>query len=290
VGLVTDIAVLDADKDGWQDLLLVGEWMPVLLLRNEQGILKPAGVDAIVGNQPGWWNRLALEDLDNDGDQDVVAGNFGWNSQLRPSQQQPVTVVYADFDQNEAIDPFVCYYIQGRSYPLASRDEALNQVIPLRKKFTTYASYADATLADIFGPEALSQARQLQATSFSSVVLENKGNGTFGWHELPAEAQLSPVYAIAFADVDRDGHKDIVLGGNQSYTRLRIGKIDANHGLLLRNQGKFKFSYVPQWQSGLQVQGDVRDILVIKKDGATRLLFGRNNDTPVAYQLNEAGL
>jgi enediyne biosynthesis protein E4 len=289
-GLVTDAAVMDVNQDGWQDLIVAGEWMPLSLLLNQQGTLQQAGAAATGGHQYGWWNRLALEDLDNDGDLDIVAGNFGRNTQLRASEPEPVTVVYHDFDQNEAIDPFVCYYLQGRSYPLVSRDEALNQVFPLRKKFPSYAAYATATLADMFTPEQLSQAQTLKATCFSSGVWENKGKGLFAWHELPAEAQFAPVYAIALADLDQDGLKDLILGGNQSYARLKIGKMDANYGLVLRNKGGFNFAPMPQWQSGLQVKGDVRDIAVIKKGGTTVLLFGRNNNSIKSYRLNPPGL
>ena len=289
-GMVTDAVTVDVNKDTWPDLVIAGEWMSLTVLLNQQGILKKADKAVLGSSTTGWWNRLVLEDLDKDGDPDIVAGNFGQNTQLKPTEKEPVTLVYGDFDQNEAIDPFLCYYIQGKSYPLVSRDEALNQMIPLRKKFTSYKAYANASITDILNPEQLQQAKNLSVTTFNSIILENKGDGTFAVQELPAEAQLAPVYAIALVDVDHDGLKDIILGGNQSHTRLKIGKIDANYGVVLRNHGKLKFTYVPQWQSGLQVKGDVRDITVIKKNNSTLLLFGRNNQTPQGYILNTPGL
>jgi hypothetical protein len=284
-GLVTSCVPMDANKDGWADLVVTGEWMPVTVLLNSQGVLQPQP-DAAGAGKSGWWNRLTAEDLDNDGDLDVVAGNFGWNCQMKPTEKEPVTLVYGDFDQNEAVDPFVCYYVGGKSYPLVNRDEALNQVFALRRKFTNYESYAEASLTDMFTPEQLEGAATLSATTFSSVILENKGDGTFAAHELPVEAQMSPVYAIALLDVDKDGLKDLIVGGNQSHTRIKLSKMDANYGMLFRNGGQFNFTYVPQWKSGLAVKGDVRDITVIKLGTGTVLLFSRNNDTIKGYQLN----
>lgn len=286
-GMVTDVVALDIDHNGWTDLLVVGEWMPVMLLKNNHGSLvrEELTIENKTGTT-GWWNRMVVEDLDKDGDVDIIIGNYGWNNQFNPTEKEPVAIIYDDFDDNEAIDPFLTYFIQGQSYPLESRDEALNQLFALRQKFPDYQSYAEAGIEDILSAEEIQKARKLKAETFSSVVLENKGSGTFSWHELPVEAQFSPVYAIALLDVDGDGLKDLLLGGNQTYTRIKIGKMDANYGMLFKNLGDCHFSYVPQHAAGLSVKGDVRDILVLKKQDKHSLLFGRNNDTIVEYILN----
>lgn len=285
-GMVTDAVVMDVDHDGWMDMVVIGEWMPIQLLKNNQGVLVQEEIPGIDRETFGWWNRVVAEDLDNDGDLDLVIGNFGWNNQLNPTENEPVEIVFDDFDQNESLDPFLTYYVQGISYPLVSRDEALNQLFSLRRKFRDYQSFADATMDDLLTPEQLSKAVRFKANDFSSVVLENRGDGTFSWHELPVGAQFAPIYAIGLLDVDGDGLKDLILGGNQSYTRIKIGKMDANHGMLFMNQGNFQFDYVPQFESGLSVIGDVRDMAIIESKGETLLFFGRNDQTIKKYRLN----
>jgi len=284
IGMVTDGVSMDVNKDGWTDLVIIGEWMPITVLLNEGGKSFSKQIQPSLAQSSGWWNRIAADDVDKDGDLDLVVGNFGRNCQMKPSRTEPVTMVYGDFDQNEAIDPFLCYYIQGKSYPLVSRDEALNQLFPLRRKFPTYQSYAEASLQQILTPEQLRLADTLQATSFSSILLENKGDGTFAPHDLPVEAQFAPIYALAFLDYDGDGLNDLLVGGNQSHTRIKIGKMDANYGMLFHNDGKAKFSYVPQQKSGFTVKGDVRDITVLKQGAKVQVLFDRNDDTISVYQ------
>ncbi|MFD3000600.1 RNA-binding protein, partial [Pontibacter toksunensis] len=187
---------------------------------------------------------------------------------------------YKDFDDNGSVDPILTFYIQGKSYPYVTRDELQEQVSMMRTRFTDYKSYADATLQDIFTPAELSGAGRLTANYLQTAYFESSANGRFVERKLPMEVQYSPVYAIASLDYNKDGHKDVLLGGNISQARLRFGKYDANYGMLLQGNGKGGFTYIPQVKSGFKVNGDVRSILQVNNT----VLFGLNQQKIKAYK------
>ncbi|GAB3771574.1 VCBS repeat-containing protein [Spirosoma horti] len=258
IGIVSDAAVLDINNDSWPDLVIVGEWMPVTVLLNQRGKLSTTN-QKVYENLAGWWNRIEKADLDGDGDDDLILGNLGLNTQIKASEAQPATLTYDDFDQNGTLDFFMSYAIQGKVYPAYSRDEICEQVPSLRKRFTTYQAYADATLNECFDEQQLRQAKVRKINELQTLMLENNA-GDLVVHSLPTVAQYAPVYSILVDDVDRDGKPDLLLMGNNSRMRLRIGKVDANHGLLLHNQGKWQFSERSAQETGLMVRGDVRDV------------------------------
>ena len=161
----------------------------------------------------------------------------------------------------------------------------LEQLPSLRKKFNDYASYSTATINDLFTNNELSTAKKLVADNMATCYIENKGNGKFEIRELPVQAQFSPVYAINSLDANKDGNQDLLLAGNFEKTRVSIGKIDANHGMLFLGDGKGNFKYVPQAESGFSVRGDVRDIQIVKIKGKTKVLFSVNDKPVVSYSL-----
>jgi hypothetical protein len=282
LGMVTDAAWVDVDNDGRKDLIVCGEWMKLHLLSNKNGKLTDLSDHYFPDSLKGWWNRLQLADMDGDGDMDLIAGNWGLNSPLKVSRSEPAIMFYNDFDNNGSVDPLICYYMQGKSYPMASRDEMTDQIVSLRQRFPTYDSYANATIEDILTPEQLKTAKQLSANYFETTYFENN-KGVFEARKLPLQANFFPVYAISTGDFDHDGKQDILLAGNTDHARIKIGKIDAGYGVLLKGDGKGHFEYVPQLKSGLSVRGCTRDLIKLNGKNDNRVIFAVNNQAPVIY-------
>ena len=283
IGLVTDATWVDLNDDQVQDLIVVGEWMPVQVFINQAGSLTDKTTDYFNRDYHGWWNTLLVEDLNQDTRPDLLVGNMGLNTQYHASEQEPVGLFYKDFDSNGSVDPIFSYYIQGKSYPSVTRDELMEQISMTRNRFPDYKSYADARLEDIFTEEELEGVQHRQATDLQTSYFTLSDSGIFEEQPLPMEVQYAPVFTITSLDYNSDGYQDALLGGNIHQARLRFGKSTANHGVLLRGDSEGNFSYVPQAQSGFDLVGDVRSALVM---GQT-VLFGINQSAIKAYKVDK---
>ncbi len=288
IGMVRDAVWADVNKDNQLDLVVVGEWMPVTVFINKNGKLIKDEMWS-VKNSSGWWNRLLAEDFDGDGDVDLVIGNLGLNSQIKASPEKPATMTFKDFAGNGAIYPIMSYYIGDKNYPAPSRDDLLEQLVFLKKKFTNYESYSKATLTDVFTNDQLKDAQTLKAEQLQTCYFENTGTG-FNMTPLPfresesgqvsIEAQFSPIYALSTLDVNNDGKKDLILAGNNSTSRIKYGHYSANHCLILIGDGKGHFMPVPQAQTGFVLRGDVRDMVYLNNK---KLIVGINNEKVQAF-------
>jgi hypothetical protein len=283
-GMVTDALWADVDNDSLKDLIVVGEWMPVMVHRNSGTTLEAA---TPLPGTDGWWTSIAAEDLNKDGKVDFVLGNWGLNSRFRASSSRPMEMHVNDFDQNGKSEFIITYFppLESRDFPFASKHDVTSQMPFLKKRVLKYSEYARFSYNDLFTSEQRKNASNLKVTTLQSSILLNAGNGKFRFAPLPLEAQVSPVFSIVTGDFNDDDHPDILLCGNFSGLKHEVARQDANRGVVLVGDGKGTFSSLPPDASGLFIRGEVRDAKVVTDArGKTTLLVGRNNDTMQAFR------
>jgi hypothetical protein len=273
-GMVTAAAWVDMNHDQFPELLLAGDWMSVVLFDNKDGRLTDVSASAGLTGLGGMWSSITP--LTGEGG-DLLLGNAGYNGQFRASGHEPMRLYVTDIDGNGSIDPLFCYYIKGKSYPMASRDELLDEVTMLRKKFIKYSDYADATVEDIVPKDVLKNAKVLTCDQLALGILHSAGGGKFGFQPLPLAAQFSKLFSAVSDDFDGDGVPDLLVAGNFFPYRTQLGQCDASLGLLLKGTAA-GYQPVDPAGSGLYIGGDVRRMVEIKNPSGQRLLVIAKND------------
>nr|WP_299387855.1 VCBS repeat-containing protein [Allomuricauda sp.] len=279
LGMVTDAAWGDMDGDGTADLVIVGEWMPIKILKNNRGSFLDISESIGIHDQSGWWFNVELADMDQDGDLDIIAGNLGLNSKYQASVTAPFEVYAKDFDGTGSLDIVLGYHQEGQEFPLRGRECSSNQMPFIKKKFPTYHDFASASLEEVYGSENLASALHLQAQNFASTYFENTGNAQFKAYRLPILAQQTSVREILTSDFDQDGHKDIMLLGNLFGFEVETPRQDAGYGLVLLGNGKGNFKAQMPHQSGLYITGEVAAASFLQlPDRRTGIILAKNND------------
>ena len=275
LGLVTAALWTDVNRDQQPDLLVVGEWLAPTLFMGKNGKLVPQ-------SQPtklpvGWYFSVAAGDFDHDGDEDFLAGNLGLNSRLRTSEAQPVRVFGKDLDGNSTTEILLTHWLHGQEVPWTGRDALVMQYPTLKKKFLTYQDFAKATFADLLLEDERKGGTDYKATDFSSIYLENQGNGILKPHRLPAPVQWSPVRAWLVRDFDADGNLDVLTGGNFYAPDYLTGRYDAQAGVLLLGNGKGDFRAVAPAQSGYAPTGEVASLVAVGQGKKKTVWIGQHN-------------
>ena len=276
-GLVCDALWTDYDNDGWPDLLLAGEWMPITLVKNAQGrAFAPVRVPAFA-QSTGWWNSISAGDFDNDGDVDYVVGNLGLNGRYRASVAEPVSVYAADYDGNGTLDPIMTHYLGGVEYPVHFRETLTDQLPLLKRSLPTYAAYGQMTFDQLMPAAQRAGALVLRATMFASVYVDNQGSGRFVIRPLPVAAQFSPVFGMQPTDLNGDGNLDLLLTGNDYGADALTGRFDAGLGLVLLGNGHGLFRPLAPAASGLLVEGDAKALATLAPVAGTPLFVASQN-------------
>ncbi len=284
LGMVTDAVWTDLDSNGFTDLVVVGEWMPITIISYDGKKFSNLTRKKGIRNSEGWWYSIAAADMDQDGDEDLIVGNLGLNYKYRATAAEPFEVFYSDFDENGQKDIVLSYYNFGDRYPLRGRSCSAQQVPDIKYDFPTYTQFASANLLDVYGLDKLKPALHYEAKTFASAFIENQGSGELKMFDLPNEAQVSSVNDILVADVNKDGHKDLILAGNLFTAEVETPRNDAGVGLLLLGNGQNNFKPVPAAKSGLMLPYDVKRMALLPTHNSNLVLFGVN-DGPMEFLL-----
>ena len=284
LGMITDAKWVDFDNDADYDLIIVGEWMGIKLFENDNLNFKEISKDVGLKNTSGWWNRIASSDIDNDGDIDFIVGNHGLNSRFKASVEEPISCYINDFDNNGSIEQIISNYKQGISYPLVLRHDLIKQLPHLKKKYVNYSQYSGQTIHDLFTEKELEGSIVHEVTMLESILLINNGDASFKIKPLPKESQFAPIYAISASDFDKDGLVDLILGGNLHNVKPEIGRYDASYGQFLKGLGNGDFVICNMDESGLILNGEIRDFKLLNQKENNLLLVARNNSAMELYQ------
>lgn len=280
IGMVTSATWVDYDNDGRMDLVVVGQWMPVSVFHNENGKLVDRTKEAGLANTNGWWNSVTAVDLRGTGRSDLVLGNLGTNSYMQASATEPARMYVGDFSHSggDNVEQILTFYRNGVSYPLVGRDELTARIPALRDKYPSYKDFGASRIEDILPRSDLQSAQVREAFTFSSAAALNNGSGVFTLKPLPPAAQFAPIYGAVAGDFDGDGKIDLVVGGNLWDVTPMLGRYDASYGLMLRGDGQGNFAAVDVRQSGLSIDGQIRDMKLVRDVRGPLIAVARNND------------
>ncbi|MRX40270.1 hypothetical protein GJU43_13365 [Flavobacterium sp. LC2016-23] len=286
LGMATSAVITDFNNDKLQDIIVVGEWMPIRIFQNtKSGFKEVTKNTGLTDDTTGWWWSIQQGDFDKDGDMDYIVGNNGLNYKYKATPDETFDIFVKDFDNDKHKDIVLSYYNDGKQYPVRGRGCSSQQIPNIKKKFKDYESFSEATLVDVYTEKSLKEALHYKVKSFASIYLENR-KGKFVIHELPVEAQLSCINQILADDYDHDGKLDVLITGNMYNSEVETPRNDAGHGLLLKGNGKGKFRSVSAIDSGFFTPGDVKNMEKIKVNGKTYLLVTKNNSFLQSVKIN----
>ena len=292
VGLVRDAIWADLDDDNQKELIVVGEWMSPTLFKNNSGSLEKTPFQIknrkskIENPLSGWWHSIIAEDIDNDGDTDLILGNIGMNNKYQATEKKPLLVYGNDFDNNKTNDVVLAKTSEKGILPVRGRECSSEQMPFIKEKFPTFDEFAKATLPDILGEEKLEEANAFEANEFRSGILKNEG-GYFEFIPFPNMVQIAPIMDMITLDLNKDGLKDLICIGNLFGAEVETVRHDANNGLVLINKGNGNFESVPTFESQFYVPGNARSLAKIETPNGTLILVGVNDNQMEVFRVVE---
>ncbi len=286
MGMVTDSQLADMNGDGQDELVVVGEWMPIKVFELQSGAIVDISKELGLANTNGWYSELHIDDLNGDGRPDLVAGNAGLNTRLKASLSEPLTLFINDFDRNGTLDQIMAMYYDQQLFPLPQLKELGMQVPSVKKEYLRFSAYRDVPMEQLFDPAVFEQSLKLEIYKLNTSLFLSTGDGGLVEHELPIQAQFTPIYGITTLDANNDGNTDLLMGGNMYKMKPELGINDASYGMLFTGNGKGDFEYVNYTESGIFCKGEVREIVEVAAGEQAYIIFARNDREPYVVQSN----
>jgi len=284
-GMITAAVFADVEGDPNKELIVVGEWMAPVVYSFIKGKASP--VSNTLSDMKGWWQSISVTDIDGDKVNDIVLGNIGENFYLQPSIENPVKLWIHDFDGNGTLDKIISKTVNNKDVPVFMKRDITDQIPGLKKKNLNFEDYARRSVQELFSDANIKKAEVFEFNYNSSCVLLNKGGGKFEVKKLPVFTQLSSVNAILSTDLNKDGKNDLVLGGNLFYFQPQFSRLDASYGHVLLNRGNGNMEWIKPSISGIDVRGEIKNIIPFRSQSKTQLLILQNGTYPVMYNLNK---
>ncbi len=291
IGMVCDALFTDFDNDNQLDLVLTGEWMPVTFLKNTNGKFKNITSTTGISGQTGLWNSIVAGDFRHTGRNDYIVGNIGLNTLYQASEEHPVYITAKDFENNGGYVAIPSLFLPDTKgglseFPAVGRDEIIDRIPSLKKRYDTYKPFATATMSDIFPAAMMKDAQRLKANTLQSCYIRNDGGGKFTMIPLPKAAQVSALNGMIADDFDGDGNLDVLMNGNDYGTEVSIGRFDALNGLLLKGDGKGSFQPLSILQSGVYIPGNGKALVKLAYGKGKYLVAGSQyKDALKVFQL-----
>lgn len=279
IGMITDGVTADIDNDGTPELILVGDWMPVTVLKFHENAFRDISASLKISGMEGWWHGIETADLNKDGKPDFAVGNHGHNSFFKAGDRMYVN----DFDRSGSVEQIFATRVGNKYYPIVDRDEFVSQMPSMKKSLLYYKDYGRMSMDDLFKPEVMRDSKVFQVNLLSSILLLSGPQG-YEMVELPAELQYSPLYALLLTDLDNDGVVDLIAGGNNYKVKPQFGRYDASSCWIFKGRidnGKYTLT------SGqdINVKGEVRDIKLVEYEGVKYIFFAKYDEELEVYRL-----
>tara|TARA_Y100000766_G_C18916988_1_gene612489 strand:+ start:8801 stop:12448 length:3648 start_codon:yes stop_codon:yes gene_type:complete len=282
-GLVTSSVWADIDGNGWQDLVVAHEWGPIKVYLNKNGKLSNSKFNKL--DLTGWWNGVDACDLDNDGDLDIVATNFGLNTKYKATIKEPELLFYGDFDKDGDPELLEAGFESGKCYPHRGFSCSSGAMPFLKEKMKTFHNFATASLSELYTNTTIGKSEKFEANTLSTGIFINSSendNLKLDFKPLPSMAQLSPAFGIALADINTDGNMDIFLAQNFYSPQIETRPMDNALSLVMIGDGNGDFTALTAEESGIVLPGDSKAVSWGDLDGDGYLeLLVTTNDGPV---------